>query len=151
VAHPGAAADADRGARQEVLAAAAGLVAAFAASDAGRYFGCFAPSASFVFHNVPGWLPDRAAYQTLWQDWEAGGFRVEQCRSLDPAVTLIGPDTAVFTHRVRTRLAGTPGELAERESIVFQRAPGGGWLAVHEHLSPDPAPERPAGSGAGPA
>jgi ketosteroid isomerase-like protein len=140
VAYPGAGPDAAGSAEQEVLAAAAGLVAAFGASDAGRYFGCFAPGASFVFHNAAGWLPDRAAYERLWQEWEAGGFRVEQCRSLDPAVTLIGPDTAVFTHRVRTRLAGRPGELAERESIVFQRSPGGGWLAVHEHLSADPAP-----------
>ncbi len=132
------------GARQEVLAAAAGLVAAFGASDARRYFSCFAPGASFVFHNVPGWLPERAAYERLWQEWEAGGFRVEQCRSLEPSVTMAGPDTAVFTHRVRTRLAGTAEELAERETIVFQRSPGGGWLAVHEHLSPDPAPDEEA-------
>lgn len=123
---------------REVLAAAGSLVAAFGASDADRYFACFAPHASFVFHNVAGWLPDRAAYRRLWEEWEAGGFRVEECRSLEPAVALTGPDTAVFTHRVRTRLAGVPGELAERESIVFQRSPGGGWLAVHEHLSPDP-------------
>ncbi len=124
-------------AQEEVLAAAARLVAAFGASDGRRYFGCFAPGASFVFHNVPGWLPDRGAYERLWQEWEADGFRVEQCRSLEPAVTLTGPDTAVFTHRVRTRMAGTTGELAERETIVFQHSPDGGWLAVHEHLSPD--------------
>ncbi len=124
-----------------MLAAAARLVAAFGASDAGRYFGCFSPGASFVFHNVPGWLPDRAAYERLWQEWEADGFRVEQCRSLEPAVALAGPDTAVFTHRVRTRLAGTTEELAERETIVFQRSPGGRRLAVHEYLSPDPAAE----------
>ena len=54
---------------------------------------------------------------------------------------MTGPDTAVFTHRVRTRLAGTTGELAERETIVLQRSPDGGWLAVHQYLSPDPAPE----------
>jgi len=127
------------GGQAEVLAAAACLVSAFGASDARRYFSCFAPGASFIFHNVPGWLPDRAAYERLWTEWEAGGFRVEQCRSLEPSVTMAGPGTAVFTHRVRTRLAGTVGELAERETIVFQRSPDGGWLAVHEHLSPDPA------------
>jgi ketosteroid isomerase-like protein len=70
--------------------------------------------------------------------WEAGGFRVESCRSLEPRVSLVGADVAVFTHRVRTRLAGVSDELAERESIVFRRCPDGGWLAVHEHLSPDP-------------
>lgn len=88
----------------------------------------------------PGWLPDRAACERLWREWEAG-FRVERCRSLEPSATMVGPDTAVFTHRVRTRLAGLDEELAEWESIVFQRSPGGGWLAVHEHLSADPAAE----------
>lgn len=65
-------------------------------------------------------------------------FGVEACRSLGPRVSLVCPDVAVFTHRIRTRLAGGSDELAERESTVFRRCPGGGWLAVHEHLSPDP-------------
>jgi ketosteroid isomerase-like protein len=121
-----------------VLASAASLVAAFAASDAHRYFACFAPAASFVFHNVSEWLPNRASYERLWKEWEDQGFRVEQCHSLEPRVTLAGADTAVFTHRVRTRLAGLADELVERETIVFQRSSDGGWLAVHEHLSLDP-------------
>jgi ketosteroid isomerase-like protein len=34
--------------------------------------------------------------------------------------------------------AGGEHDLAERETIVFRREPAGEWLAVHEHLSPDP-------------
>ena len=128
-------------AHEEVLAAAARLVAAFAASDARRYFACFAPEASFVFHNVAGWLGDRHAYEQLWASWEAGGFRVASCRSLEPQVKLVAADIAVFTHRVRTRRAGGGGELAKRESIGSHRPRDGAWLAVHEHLSPDPVEE----------
>ena len=128
----------DQGAEQEVLAAAARLVTAFAASDAERNFACFVPEASFVFHNVAGWLGERSEYERLWTSWEVDGFRVEACRSLEPRVSLVATDVAVFTHRVRPRLAGVSGELAARETIVFHRSPEGAWLAVHEHLSPDP-------------
>ena len=48
---------------------------------------------------------------------------------------------AVFTHDVVTTVENTDGPRArvqtatsERETIVFARS-GGGWLAVHEHLS----------------
>jgi len=48
-------------------------------------------------------------------------------------------DTAVVTHRIATTVdAG--GETTvdhERESIIFARM-AGQWLAVHEHLSPEP-------------
>jgi SnoaL-like domain len=46
----------------------------------------------------------------------------------------------VFTHRVATRARFGDREetLDERETIVFLRDRGG-WLAVHEHLSPTAA------------
>ena len=121
----------------DVLAAATALVQAFAAHDAPSYFAAFDPTASFIFHTTPGVLPDRASYERLWREWEGEGFRVLGCESREPTVALAGADTAVFVHRVRTRLAGADAPLAERETIVFRRT-GGRWLAVHEHLSPDP-------------
>jgi ketosteroid isomerase-like protein len=123
---------------QQVLAAAERLVEVFGAHDTGAYFGSFAPDASFLFHNHGQLLPDRAAYEQLWAAWERDGFRVEGCRSLEPRVQLLTDDVAVFTHRVRTRLAGEPDEQRERETIVFRREPDGRWLGVHEHLSVDP-------------
>lgn len=52
----------------------------------------------------------------------------------------MGP-VAVFTHRVQTRVTTNHGEedLRERETIVFQLREDGRWIAVHEHLSPDPS------------
>ena len=127
-------------AEQEVLAAAANLVAAFAASDAPRDFACFAPAASFVFHNVPQWLPDRASYQRRWKDWEGDGFRVEQCRSLEPRVTLAGPDTAVFTHCARTKLAGLVDGLVVTGNHRFP-AFVSRWVACSPRASvPGPGP-----------
>jgi ketosteroid isomerase-like protein len=123
---------------EEVLAAADRLVAAFAATDTAAYFGCFAESASFVFHPEPARLDSRAAYEALWAEWLAAGWRVEECESTDRLVQLLG-DSAVFSHSVRT-VTSTDGEattVAERESIVFARVDGE-LLAVHEHLSPVP-------------
>ncbi|GAA1799555.1 YybH family protein [Planosporangium flavigriseum] len=125
--------------RDEVLAAARELVAAFGSHDAVRYFACFADDASFVFHNTNETITSRSRYEEIWRDWERDGFLVLGCHSLDQRVQLIDPDTAVFTHRVRTRLAGESDEQRERETIVFRRDPAGAWLAVHEHLSVDPA------------
>jgi ketosteroid isomerase-like protein len=47
-------------------------------------------------------------------------------------------ETAIFTHRIETRLAFGPDETtaSERETIVFCRQENGNWLAIHEHLSP---------------
>jgi ketosteroid isomerase-like protein len=126
------------GSAAEVLDAAQRLVTAFGSHDVAGYFGCFEPGASFVFHNNAGVIGSLADYQRLWQEWEQQGFRVLGCRSLQPRVQVVSADTAVFTHRVRTRLAGEDAELAERETIVFHRAPSGRWLGVHEHLSVDP-------------
>ena len=119
------------------LLAATELIAAFGSHDTRRYFDGFAPEATFLFHAEPALLPDRAAYEALWADWERDGFRVLSCRSLDARIDLITDDVAVFTHSVRTRLAGVDEEQRERETIVFRRGADGRWLGVHEHLSLD--------------
>jgi hypothetical protein len=68
----------------------------------------------------------------MWRRWEQDGFHVLGCRSLEPRVQLITADTAVFTHRVRTALAGTEQELSERETIVLRCDTAGSWrAAVH--------------------
>ena len=126
---------------EEVRRAAAALVAAFGRGDLDAYFACFAPDASFLFPTTAGLVPSTGAYRREWARWEAeDGFRVLDCTTSDTDVRLHG-DTAVLTHRVRTTVAasGTTSVLHERETIVFSRDDDGRWLAVHEHLSPDPA------------
>jgi ketosteroid isomerase-like protein len=128
-------------AAEDVLRTAAELVARFGAHDTEGYFAAFAPDASFIFHSTPAILTSRAAYRDLWALWEArDGFRVLGCHSTEQRVTVHG-DSAIFTHRVTTRLAfGAEESTAEeRETIVFHRQEDGAWLAVHEHLSPAPA------------
>lgn len=119
------------------MQAAADVIAAFGAHDTARYFDGFAPEATFLFHAEPELLPSRAAYETMWAGWEQDGFRVLSCRSLNPRLDLINDDVAVFTHSVRTRLAGVQDEQCERETIVLRRGADGRWLGVHEHLSQD--------------
>jgi ketosteroid isomerase-like protein len=124
----------------EVLETAADLVAAFGTGDLDDYFGAFAPDATFVFHTTDRVLESVDAYRAEWAAWERDdGFRVVSCESSRQRVQDLG-DVAVFTHRVRTRVSTRDGEadLRERETIVFQRYDDR-WLAVHEHLSPDPA------------
>jgi uncharacterized protein (TIGR02246 family) len=124
---------------EEVQAAADALVAAFASSDAARYFGCFAEDATFVFHTEGRRLESRREYEELWARWVAeDGFRVVSCASSAPRVQVFG-DTAVFSHDVATVVATAAGQdsSSERETIVFVRA-GSGWTAVHEHLSAAP-------------
>jgi ketosteroid isomerase-like protein len=125
-----------------VLAAARGLVAAFARHDTRAYFDAFAPEASFIFPSTPAVLPSRAAYEQLWAEWEETlGFQVRACDSTQQQVQCLG-EVAVFHHQVRTTLHfAADGEvtLDERETIVFARQASGRWLAVHEHLSPLPA------------
>lgn len=138
-----------RGAEEEVAAAAAELIGAYAASDHARYFDCFTPDATFLFHDEPGLLTT-AAYEAQWMQSESEGFRVESCESSDGCVQALGPDAAVFTHRVLTRLAGSAEPIRERETIVFTRRDGR-WLAAHEHLSLDPAGNGGAGTTSGAA
>jgi ketosteroid isomerase-like protein len=124
---------------EEVEAAASAIVDAFAATDGDRYFAGFADDATFVFHTEPARLDDRAAYERLWAEWIAGGWRVVSCTSSDRRVQAF-PGGAVFTHSVDTSVE-TPGgaeSYRERETIVFRADPSG-LVAVHEHLSPMPA------------
>jgi ketosteroid isomerase-like protein len=127
---------------QEVLAAAADLVAAFGSHDRDRYFAAFDPAATFLFHASEALLGSRAEYEVEWDGWVRDGFAVLGCVSSEQRVDPVAAEVAVFTHRVRTHIRDTDGEhrLAERETIVFRRQAGGSWLGVHEHLSVDPAP-----------
>ena len=127
---------------REVAGAADVLVASFAAHDRGAYFASFTPDSTFVFHTSAQRFATRADYEQEWATWEADGFHVDACESIDRRIDLITLEVAVMTHRVRTRLAGVEDIQYERETIVFRRTPEGRWLAVHEHLSPDPERDR---------
>lgn len=139
-AAPAAAADPSR----EVVAAAEAIVAAFGHDDPKSYFALFDPAATFIFHTTPGRLENRAAYEAEWAKWvKEDGFHVRACSSAHQRVQLFG-DLAIFTHSVRTELSTKQGDSTshERETIVFERRDGK-WIAVHEHLSPDPSPPTP--------
>jgi uncharacterized protein (TIGR02246 family) len=123
---------------RQVAAAADALVGAFAAHDRDAYFAAFSPQATFVFHTCPRVLGSRAEYEAEWAAWEADGFHVNACASLERRIDIVGEDVAVLTHQVRTHLAGADEVMRERETIVFRREADGRWRAVHEHLSPDP-------------
>lgn len=123
----------------EVIAAADAIVAAFGRHDSKGYFALFAPESTFVFHTTPRRLESRADYETEWARWEEDdGLQVRSCRSTNQRVQLFG-DVAVFSHSVRTELTTRRGDdtVLERETIIFHRREGR-WVAVHEHLSPDP-------------
>jgi len=125
---------------EEVLAAARHLVQAFGRHDEADYFDCFAPDATFIFYTTATRLGSAAEYQDLWRTWEReDGFRVLSCTSARQQVQDLG-DVAVFSHNVTTVIRSTRGEetVAERETIVFRRD-GERWVAVHEHLSANPA------------
>lgn len=120
------------------------LVAAFASSDAERYFAHFDPDATFVFHDLPGRLESRAAYEAVWASWVAeAGFEVRACTSTGQRIQEYG-DLAVFSHDVHTVrvVDGKEEELFERETIVLRRVDAS-WTCVHEHLSPDPGRSAP--------
>ena len=125
---------------EEVEAAASAIVDAFAATDGPRYFATFAPDATFVFHTEPARLDDRAAYERLWDEWAASGWRVVSCTSSDRHVQPF-PGGAVFSHSVDTTVETPDGRdsYRERETIVFRTDRTRGLIAVHEHLSPMPA------------
>jgi len=127
--------------REEVQEAADRLVAAFAATDTEAYFAAFSPEATFIFHPEAQRLGSRSAYRTLWDGWLAGGWRVLECRSSEQDIQLLGA-TAVFSHRVATTVRvdrdGGRDTSDERETIIFSRAPDGGIVCVHEHLSACP-------------
>lgn len=123
---------------EQVRAAAATLVAAFADGDVDGYFAAFAPDATFLLHTTDRLLTSREDYRREWDRWEReDGFRVRGCTTRDTVVQDLG-GVAVLTHTVRTEVTTAAGEevLDERETIVFARSADGSWTAVHEHLSP---------------
>ncbi len=123
---------------RQVLEAAGRLVEAFGGGRVDEYFACFHPRATFVFYTTDRRLESTAEWRELWDSLERDeGFRVLECRSRKRRIQDLG-ETAVFTHDVETRVSTYAGEetLYERETIVFARGEEGGWLAVHEHLSP---------------
>jgi ketosteroid isomerase-like protein len=125
--------------RRPVLAAAHKLIQAFSRHDRIRYFRAFSRDANFMFHTHSSVLATRAEYEQLWSAWEVRlGFRVLGCESSEQSVQMLGGSTAIFRHRVITRVSTNEGvsKLDERETIVFERMDTGKWMAVHEHLSP---------------
>jgi ketosteroid isomerase-like protein len=125
---------------KDVMAVARNLVQAFGAHDTDRYFSFFAPEATFIFYTHDEILESKAAWETLWAEWEETvGYRVLHCESSEAKVQKVNDDVAVFTHTVTTRLLmdGDEETAIERETIVFRRD-SSGWVAVHEHLSPMP-------------
>ena len=128
-------------ARDEILAAAAAIVADFGHHRRAEYFARFAGDATFLFYTHTARLDTRADYEALWASWEADdGFRVHGCRSHNQHVQVLGDSAAVFTHEVESdvEFAGEVSSVRERETIVFELR-NGTWLAVHEHLSPETA------------
>lgn len=127
------------GSAAEVIDSSRAIIAAFGSDDPDTYFQLFDPEATFIFHNTPRRLENRAAYQQEWASWRRDlGFRVRSCTSSDQRVQLFD-DVAILTHLVRTEISTNQGDatLQERETIVFHRRDGR-WIAVHEHLSPLP-------------
>lgn len=120
-----------------VLQAAAELVEDFGNHRVAEYFARFDPASTFTFYTAPERIESRAAYEALWQSWEAeNGFHVRGCTSLEPRVRMLSETVALFTHDVDSliEMAGSIDTVRESETIVF-RLIGGTWLAVHEHLS----------------
>jgi ketosteroid isomerase-like protein len=127
----------------EVRTTADAIVAAYGAHQTDDYFQAFHPEATFVFYSSPERLDSRDEFRKEWERWmREDGFEVLECVSSDQLVQPLG-DVAVFTHSLKTRLRTNAGEetVLERETIVFSRQADGSWLAVHEHLSPDPKSE----------
>ena len=124
----------------QVMEAASLLVAAFAANDTDAYFAAFSEDASFIFHTCEQVLENRAAYRALWDSWQAEGFRVLECQSLNAQAQLINENAAIFYHEVRTRVLAGGQNISsiERETIIFRREDDGRWLACHEHLAAAP-------------
>ena len=128
-------------AKDQVLAAAAKIVADFGRHDVASYFAGFTADASFMFYTHTERLNSRGAYEQLWAKWQTeDGFKVHGCKSTDQLVQLLGDDAAVFSHLVESSIefAGEISTVHERETIVFALVDGA-WLAVHEHLSPNTA------------
>lgn len=122
---------------REVREAYEQLMNAFADGDTDRYFACFHEDSWFVFPGEPV-LEPRSTYRSAWSRWRDEGIRFTDVVADDVRMRVFG-ETAVVTHRIATTVTarGKATVDRERESIIFARTDGR-WLAVHEHLSPEP-------------
>ncbi|MEI6038933.1 MAG: nuclear transport factor 2 family protein [Actinomycetes bacterium] len=126
--------------QEEVRNAATQLVSHFAANNVKAYFECFSQDANFIFYTHSVRLNSRQEYEELWKSWEDEiDFKVLSCTSTNQDIRMVGQDVGIFTHSVLTTLSTSDGTdtVAERETIVFEKQ-GLKWVAIHEHLSPDP-------------
>jgi ketosteroid isomerase-like protein len=121
---------------EEVAAAAERIVQACTLMDREIYFDGFDPSATFIFHSCPSVLTVRTDYESAWDEWVRGGWRILSCQSHNPLIRVAG-ETAVFTHDVETHVEQDRAveTLHERETIVFARQTNGAVVAIREHLS----------------
>jgi ketosteroid isomerase-like protein len=123
----------------DALAAIDAIIDNFSRHQREAYFSGFAADATFLFPTALHRLDSRAAYESLWDDWERDvGFRVLGCSSSNRRIQIFS-GTAVFSHDVETTLreGDTERTVLERESIIMERREGT-WLCVHEHLSARP-------------
>ena len=113
------------------------LMNAFASGDSDKYFACFHQGASFLFPGEP-LLEPRSTYRSAWSRWHDEGVTFTDVAADDVRIRVFG-NTAVVTHRITTTVnaMGKTTVDRERESVCFART-AGRWLAVHEHLSPEP-------------
>jgi ketosteroid isomerase-like protein len=122
----------------EVLEAYEQLVSAF--REGRDKFGSFADEATIV--DSGRWFDSLAEYRAAWDAWTEKMGHLPVPASVETRVMslqMLG-DTAVLVHSIESRERTDAGEETEREieTIVFGRQPGGRWLIVHQHLSPQP-------------
>lgn len=124
----------------EVREAYERLVTAFREGRWDDKFACFAPEATVV--DGAQWFSSLDEYRSAWKRWAAGEQDGSAVLSVDTRVMklhMLG-DVAVLVHSIHMRQRTNAGEgtVHERETIVFAKRPDGQWLAVHQHLSPQP-------------
>jgi ketosteroid isomerase-like protein len=123
---------------KEVLEAYERLVSAF--REGRDKFGSFADEATIV--DGGQWFGSLAEYRGAWDAWTEKMGHLPVPASVETRVMslqMLG-DTAVLVHSIESQERTDAGEETEREieTIVFGRQPGGRWLIVHQHLSPQP-------------
>jgi len=78
----------------------------------------------------------------MWRRWVLeDDLVIVSCVSSRQMVQVLGKGAAVFVHDVETVVRTHSGDSTEheRETIIFSCQQDGRWLAVHEHVSADPA------------
>jgi uncharacterized protein (TIGR02246 family) len=123
----------------EVRAAVQGLVAALHAHDREAYLAALAPDVTFILPREATPLRSRDQLRAVWKRWEARGGRLDACHAWDLDVRRIGGALATATQVVSLHLAGRPGPVHHRETLVLERRQEGAWLVVHGHRSPHPS------------